>query len=192
MCDSFICVPWLIHLCAMTHSFVCHDSSTYAHSTCMNDATWCIYIWDQTYLRTRIRPHYWFTYMNDAALLIHIHEWGDITDSCIWMRRHYVFTCMNAAISIATRLICTSDVTHSFVCHDSLCVFWVIFGSRGTHYRVASIVFCMNAAISIATTLIRTRGVTHLFVCHDSLCVYEWGDTTHRSRYGVATASRID
>jgi len=24
--DSFICVPWLIHMCAMTHSYVCHDS----------------------------------------------------------------------------------------------------------------------------------------------------------------------
>jgi len=24
--DSFICVPWFIHMCAMTHSYVCHDS----------------------------------------------------------------------------------------------------------------------------------------------------------------------
>jgi len=24
--DSTICVPWLIHMCAMTHSYVCHES----------------------------------------------------------------------------------------------------------------------------------------------------------------------
>jgi len=24
--DSFMCVPWLIHMCAITHSYVCHDS----------------------------------------------------------------------------------------------------------------------------------------------------------------------
>jgi len=24
--DSFICVPWLIRMCGMTHSYVCHDS----------------------------------------------------------------------------------------------------------------------------------------------------------------------
>jgi len=27
---AFICVPWLIHMCAMTHSYVCHDSFIYA------------------------------------------------------------------------------------------------------------------------------------------------------------------
>jgi len=26
VCASFICVPWLIHMCAMIHSCVCHDS----------------------------------------------------------------------------------------------------------------------------------------------------------------------
>ena len=25
-CWSLLCVPWLIHVCAMTHSCVCHDS----------------------------------------------------------------------------------------------------------------------------------------------------------------------
>jgi len=24
--DSFMCVPWFIHICAMTHIYVCHDS----------------------------------------------------------------------------------------------------------------------------------------------------------------------
>ena len=27
--DSFIYVPWLIHTCAMTHSYMCHDSFIY-------------------------------------------------------------------------------------------------------------------------------------------------------------------
>jgi len=26
--DWIICVPWLIHMCAMTHFYVCHDAST--------------------------------------------------------------------------------------------------------------------------------------------------------------------
>jgi len=26
--DSFTCVPWLVHMCVVTHSYGCHDSST--------------------------------------------------------------------------------------------------------------------------------------------------------------------
>jgi len=106
---AFAYVTWRIRIGYVTHSFVCHDSSTYAHSTYMNDATWCIYIWDQTYhmgpdlstygtrliyiwdqtyLRIRVRRHYVFTYMNEATLRIHVYEWGGITYSRVWMRRH--------------------------------------------------------------------------------------------------------
>jgi len=35
--DSFMCVPWLIHMCNMTHSYVWHDSFT-----CV---TWLVHMW---------------------------------------------------------------------------------------------------------------------------------------------------
>jgi len=50
--DSFTCVPWLIHMCAMTHSHVCHDSFTcvpwlihmcaMTHSHMCHDSSMCV------------------------------------------------------------------------------------------------------------------------------------------------------
>jgi len=40
MCDSFECAPWLIQMCAMTHSNV--------HQDLIKCATWLIQIWDMT------------------------------------------------------------------------------------------------------------------------------------------------
>jgi len=38
-CCSFIRVPWLIHMCAMTHSYVCHDSSYLLDGICVQRIT---------------------------------------------------------------------------------------------------------------------------------------------------------
>jgi len=63
--NSFLCVPWLIHMCAMTHSDVCHDSCIcvtrlnhmcdMTHSDVWHDSfrcvTWPIHTCDVTHLR---------------------------------------------------------------------------------------------------------------------------------------------
>jgi len=49
--DSFICVPWLIHMCAMTHSYMWHDSficMTWLIHGCdrtLSYVTWLIFKW---------------------------------------------------------------------------------------------------------------------------------------------------
>ena len=53
--DSSICVPWLIHMCAMTHSYVCNDSSicvpwlihmcAMTHSHVCHDSFICVPSW---------------------------------------------------------------------------------------------------------------------------------------------------
>jgi len=70
--DSFMCVPWLIHVCAMTHSCVWHDSLA-----CMIGH---IQMRDMNYLYTRHIMH--------VPWLIHACA---MTHSCVW---HDSFICM--------------------------------------------------------------------------------------------------
>ena len=75
--DSFICVTWFIHMCDMTHSYVWHDALRMWH-----DSFICV------------------------TWLIHM---CDMTHSYVW---HDSFICV-------TRLIHMCDMTHSYVWHDS-------------------------------------------------------------------------
>jgi len=51
--DSFIWVSWLIHMCAMTHSHVCHDSFIWTHSHVCHDSfiwvSWLIHMCAMTH-----------------------------------------------------------------------------------------------------------------------------------------------
>jgi len=63
--DSFMCAPWLIHMCAMTHSYVWHDSFMCApwllhmcampHPCVWHDSficvTWLLHMCDMTHSR---------------------------------------------------------------------------------------------------------------------------------------------
>ena len=55
--DSFICVPWLIHICVMTHSYACHDPFVCA--------TWRIHMCDMTH-------HTCVMTLSYVAWLIHV------------------------------------------------------------------------------------------------------------------------
>jgi len=66
--DLFICAPWLIHMCAMTHSHVGHDTP------------WFIYMWDMTMsLVTRmtesVRSHIWVSHVTHINESHHTCEW---------------------------------------------------------------------------------------------------------------------
>ena len=61
--DSFTCVPWLIHMCAMTHSHVCHDSFT-----CV---PWLIRTCDMTH------SHVWHDLFTIVRWLITRRAWHD-------------------------------------------------------------------------------------------------------------------
>jgi len=125
--DSFICVTWLMYVCAMTHSYMWHDSFTCVtwlihacdlpHSYVWHDysyvwhdwficVTWLTYMWHKSFICVS-----WRILMRDMTPL---HVWHDSFTRVIW-------------------LIHTCDMTHSHRWHDSLyqaeisliCVTWL-------------------------------------------------------------------
>jgi len=95
---SFICVTWLIHMCATTHSHVCHDSFI-----CV---TWLIHMFYMTQSLVWLDPLY-------VTWLIHM---CDMTHSYVW---HDSFICV-------TWLIHMCDMTQSLVWLDPLYVTWLV------------------------------------------------------------------
>ena len=69
--DSFISVTWLIHMCDMTHSYVCHDSFI-----CV---TWLIhiYVWHDSIICVT-----WLIHMSDMT---HSYVWHDSFICVTWL-----------------------------------------------------------------------------------------------------------
>jgi len=85
--DSLICVPWLTHMCDMTHhtcvchdSFtcVCHDSFTCVCHDSFTCATWLIHMCDMTHWLNHMldMTHSYMCEMTDLTC--------DLTDSHVW------------------------------------------------------------------------------------------------------------
>ena len=118
ICKSFICVPRLIHMCAMTHSYVCHDSrlhslfSLYATpSYVCHDSFICVpwlihmcdmthsYVWQGSFIYVWHVTHAW----ESAASLWHVthatslmHAWLLSSESwvmCVWVVSHESRAC---------------------------------------------------------------------------------------------------
>jgi len=113
--DSFICVTWLIHMCDMTHSYVWRDVFI-----CVNDSFICV---------------------NDSFIcvtwLVHMCEWlihtCDMTRSYVWhdsfvrvtwhiyVRATWLIdVCVTWLIHIWTPLVHIYDMTHPYTWHDLL------------------------------------------------------------------------
>jgi len=134
---SSICVPWLINMYAMTHSYVSHDSFTcvtgliyicdMAHYTCV---TRLIHMWDMTHAYVWHDSFVCVTWLKIMCDMTHQYVWQDsfmrvikrihvcdMNHSYVW---HDSFICV-------TRLIHTCDKTLSYVWHDaSMCLTWLI------------------------------------------------------------------
>jgi len=65
--DSFICVPWLIRMCAMTHLDVCHDSFV------------CVPLIGMPWVMAHIRMSHG-THINESW---HTYEWGSIMSTIL-------------------------------------------------------------------------------------------------------------
>jgi len=109
--DSFrcmtwlICVPWLIHMCAMTHSHVWHDSFR-----CM---TWLIHMCAMTH------SYVWHNSVIYVPWLIYTVPW-------------LLHVC-EKKIQCARRVCEKNAVTHLRVCHDSF--IWISHGTRVNESR---------------------------------------------------------
>jgi len=121
----FKCVPWLIHICAMTHSYVCHDSFI-----CL---PWLLLMCAMRHTAAHTAPR---VSSHDTPLLTH--------SSCLWSdpvgARHDCFLCVTLClIHIFDTTHCawsryprtSSAMTHSYVRYVSFsCVPWLIQWSR--------------------------------------------------------------
>jgi len=90
--DSFVCVPWRIHTCDMTHSYVWHDSFICA--------TWLIHMCDMNHS---------YVFCNSFICVPWLIHMCSVTRSYVC---HDSFVCV-------TWLIHTCDMTHPYVWHDS-------------------------------------------------------------------------
>jgi len=111
--DSFICVPWLIRMCDMTHPYVWHDSFV--------RVTWLIHT-----------SYDWFIRMFDMT---HSYVWHDSFICVTWLigmcdmtHSHVKRLIYNRGHALLSALIVhMCDMTHPYVQHDSsICVTWLI------------------------------------------------------------------
>ena len=100
LCDSFMCVTWLIHVCDMTHSYVWHDSFI-----CV---TWLIHMRD-TLCSFSCVTWLWVSHVTYGWVMSHINE------SCHTYVRHSVFVFMCHMTLSESCHIWVSHVTYEWV-----------------------------------------------------------------------------
>jgi len=109
--DSFICVPWLNHLCAMTHSYLCHDWCIYV--------PWLIHVWAMSH--SYVIRELW---LNHMWAMTHSHvKWSFGWKSESWMdvsfeRRpgSFVFTILSSVWTSHGTHMNERDGRDSFIC----------------------------------------------------------------------------
>ena len=117
--DLFMCVPWLIHTCGMTHSYVCHDA--FIDMRCVQ------LLWHDSLTRVP-----WLIHMcaMTHSYIWGAHNYGDMTHSYVC---HDSFICVPHVRGVnyvwwrVTWRIDTCAMTHLYVCHH-ICVWsyaWV-------------------------------------------------------------------
>jgi len=172
--DSFICVPWLIHMCAMTRSNVCHDSFIcvpwHIHMCAMTHSN----VFHGSLLRVSGPIH--MCAMNHSY--VWVFSWliytCAMTRSCMCMTHSCV---RHDSFMYVPWLKLACATTHSCVFHDSfICVPWLISNtwhdSLNSWYHPRMYAF----AFTSASWLIRTCAMTHFIGWRDSLYRYSTTD----------------
>jgi len=193
--DSFMCVwyntsarhtdhcvmsPWLVHACAMTHSYVCGTTHRQGAPTvcCLNDSFICV------------------------PWLIHVcvsHRQGEPTAVC--MTHSYVCVtahrqdtpttvcCLHDSFTRVPLLIHMCVVQHIGKAHRPLCAAAILFTNKGarkvwhdswcfrfcvmTHSYVSHALHKQGSSQGVAW-LIRMCAMTHWYMCHDWFVYVPW------------------
>ena len=116
--DSFICVPWFIHVCAMTHSYVC----AVVWVMCV---TWLIHI--MKHITQEVSVH--VCHMTHTYYVTH-HSWSE----CACVSHDSYILCHTSLKKWASHI---THVTHHSrsECHTSpMTLSWYIHQTLMTHY----------------------------------------------------------
>jgi len=119
--ESFLCVLWSIHTCAM-HMWHADESgvATLRHAT-LKCVTWLTHMCAMTHSYAYHDSFLCVPWLTRTCAMTHAYV------TCGWVRGRY----------IASRNTQMCDMTHSYVCHDSLvCVPWLIHMCAMTHSYV--------------------------------------------------------
>jgi len=140
--DSFVCVPWLIHTRAMTHSYLWHDSFI--------RAPWIVHMDAIT------RSYVCYGAFTCVPWLVH---------TCALT---HSYLCPDSFIRVPW-LIHMCAMAHSYVCHD-LCTYvpWIVHMSALTQSYVS------HGSFICVPWPIRMCAMTHLYVCPDSFICVPW------------------
>ena len=157
-----LCVTWLTHMCDMTHPYVWHDSPicvtwlahmcdviTYVWHDLLICVTWLKHMCTITYFPyERVMSHTWMshgTHVNEyLSYILHLRDmphpyywhmtwlWSCITREQA-LPSFVLYVCYDLFVCVIW-LMCTCDMTHPCVWHDSsICVTWLIHMCDMTH-----------------------------------------------------------
>jgi len=131
--DLFICVPWLIHMCAMTHSCMCHDSFMYVPCLSHMCATMQSYV------------------CHDSFICVSWLIWKGLHVQMLWVALHVSFICEPWHI------------------HLGVAVFYLFFDPRVTTLQIKAMSSLWHGFLICVSWLTHMCAMTHSDVCHDSL-----------------------
>ena len=183
--DSFICVTWLIHMCAVTHT--CDTTHTHNQASLMfSSVTWLIHTRDMTHSYEWHDSFIWVTWLIHMCDMTHSCEWHDSFIRVTWLIHMRAVTHMCDMTQLTTRPALGSssstnkdvpvcdmtylygDMTHSDMWHDSFIhVTWLIHMCDSIPFSVTlSSITSKNLPVShhaaiCVTGLIRMCDMTH-------------------------------
>ena len=135
---SFIRVTWLLHTCAMNHSYVRHDS--------VICETWLIRMWDMTH-----------SYVRHDSFICHwvnVHPWPNAAHSLTSVT---LTQCLNDA----------REMTHSHVCHDQFtCITWLIHMVCLPH--VVDLCVTRHSYMPLVGRWVRYRWLPSIYLTHST------------------------
>jgi len=142
--DSCMCVPWLMHVCAMTHTYVC---MTYSYVTKR------IHMWNDPFIRDMTHENVW----HDSCMHV---TW--LTCTCAMT---HVYMCHDARTCVPWLIHMWRDVSARETTHSH--VTWLnLFRSHMTQ----PIYMWHDSTLSYVTwlNLFRSHMTQPIYMCHDS------------------------
>jgi len=196
--DTHLCVPWLIHMYAVTHAYVCRDSFI-----CMTWLTSYVCHDSHTHTHTHALSHIHPSQRAEqCTCLSKCHVYDSLTHTYAHFLTHILVKCQ---YSLSLSLSLTHTLSHARPSQSAERVTWHIHKCAMTHphtptshilsqrpwskcravqmyqplwhvdhTHIYSLVFTHHDSFIRVPWLIHMCTMTHLYVCHDSFICVPW------------------